>query len=577
MSNYTVKQAALSRTPCSLVVITVDKCSLTYGVGDCTATAADKCYNTFPTCRDRANYDRTTQDLKFTTHEAPLPFKAGERPYVSKIGYLPTEIKTSLSVRGRATVDMVDEPDGDVGIDPYLTDRTTVPAASYWKKFLARNGNFKGRPLKIYDGFIGLTESDFTTEGKRFNGIIDNVKIGKGTVQISAVDILAQLNDVSIPEKLNVKLAVALDAVAVSATLSGEDVASLDSPSGYVRIGDEIILYEAIDTTTKIISDITRGSFNTTAEAHSEGAKVQQCRYYAADNPFDMMQTILTDGGVDVGDVDADAFAAAKGFDNDQDVESVISEPIKAGALFFELVSLMCCKAWVSEDLKITIARILPNHPDTVPTAITDDLNIIDESPNVDLNQTSLVTRCSIYWQKNPVGSDTEILSYDRLNVAVDTDAEGASEYNAVSEKTIYSRWLHSTLGNEEEYFLWVASLAARLVWPFRNPMPLIDFEVEIKDSAILTGGVVLLSTDELCDRYGDDLENAAFQVVKRHKKDQKIILTCLRLTPNRILYIAPDDAPDYDDATTAEREKYGYISDANGLMSDGAEGYVIY
>ena len=578
MSDYTVKQASLSRVPCSLVVMTIDKCSLTYGTAPCTATAADKCYNTFPTCRDRANYARTTQDLKFTSHEAPLPFKAGERPYVRKVDYLPTEIKTALSVRGRAKVEMVDEPDADVGVDPYLSDRTTVPVASYWKKFLARNGNFKGRPLKIYDGFIGLTENDFTTEGKRFTGKIDNMALSRGRVSIEAVDLLASLSDVSIPEKLNIKLATDIAIDATQATLSGDDVSSLDAAPGYVRIDDELIKYDHITYGTKIISSLTRGAFGTTAATHNENGKVQKCRYYAADNPFDTMLTILDDGGIAVGDIDATAFTFAKDFDGDQNVAAVISEPVKASDLFFELVGLMNCKAWVSEDLKITIARDIPNHPDWTYSTLTDAENLIQDSASVDLNQKSLLTRVSIYWQKDPTGDEEKVTTFARLNVAVDTDAEGASEYDQESEKVIYSRWLDSTLGAEDAYLEWVAALAARIMWPHRDPMPILEVDVEIKDSSILTGDVLHVSTDELCDRYGNDFDVVSFQVIKREKNDDSVItLKLLRLTPKRILFITPDDAPDYADATETQREQYGYISDDNGQMADGKDGYVIF
>jgi hypothetical protein len=34
----------------------LDYCANTYGVSPCTATAAQKCYNTYPTCRSRADY-----------------------------------------------------------------------------------------------------------------------------------------------------------------------------------------------------------------------------------------------------------------------------------------------------------------------------------------------------------------------------------------------------------------------------------------------------------------------------------------------------------------------------------------
>ena len=44
-----------------------------------------------------------------------------------------------------------------------------------------------------------------------------------------------------------------------------------------------------------------------------------------------------------------------------------------------------------------------------------------------------------------------------------------------------------------------------------------------------------------------------------------------------RILYIADDAAPDFGDATDAEKEQYGYICEDTELMADGTAPYVIY
>ena len=89
---------------------------------------------------------------------------------------------------------------------------------------------------------------------------------------------------------------------AAQMTLAGSDVSSLAS-SGYVRVNDEIIAYTGLNATTKIISGLTRAQFGTTATAHDEGDAVQQVKYYSPDNPFDLMQAILTDGGIASGDI----------------------------------------------------------------------------------------------------------------------------------------------------------------------------------------------------------------------------------------------------------------------------------
>lgn len=125
----------------------------------------------------------------------------------------------------------------------------------------------------------------------------------------------------------------------------------------------------------------------------------------------------------------------------------------------------------------------------------------------------------------------------------------------------------------EEETNAWVNALATRSVWQFRDAMPIITVDVEIKDSGILTGDHVRLSTAELQDTAGNDLDRAFFQSVRREKKGNKITLKCLRITTKKIAYFTPIDAPDYDVATEAQRLAYGYFTDADGKIS-GDDGY---
>ena len=578
-TDFAIKQNAISRTPCALVIITLDVCSLVYGVGACTAAAAagSECYNTFPTCQDKTNFDRTTKDYKFTSLKAPLPFKTGERPYVSDIRYNPTEIKDSETVRGRVSVEMVDEPDTDIGIDTYVATRASVQG-NFWKKLLARNPNYKGRPIKIYDGFIGLSEWNFTTGGKRFNGIIDNITLNKGSVKIEAVDLLKILDDVDIPAKVSVYLSHDIDASVLQMTLRGADMPDLDA-TGYLRINDEIIYYGALATASGIISSCVRAQYDTTAATHSNGAKIQPVKIYTVDNPFDMMQTILTDAGIDTGDIDDTAFDTEKAFVDDPDIEAVISDPTSAKDLYFELIDLLNCKSWVSEDLKITIARILPNHPDWTLSTITDDINIIVNSASVDLHQKSLITRCAIFWDPDAAEPSGDQDGYRRLTIAIDADAEGVNEYNTIAEKKILSRWLrHGTAGStEEEQAGWIASLAIRNVWQSRDPMPIITLNVEMKDGSILTGNYLTLSTDEIQDADGNDLDGVSFQVVSREKIGNNYKLKCLRLTPKRVCYFAPAAAPDFDAATAAEKRSYGYFTQADGMMADLTNGYMFF
>jgi hypothetical protein len=161
--SYDRETSKLSRTPVTLVVITLDFCALTYGVLPCTATGGpgEECYNTFPTCQDKQNYDRTTKEYRFTSLDAPYIKDA--RPYLDTIDWMQTEIKPgSLTIIGRSTLTMADEPDTDIGIDPYVENRSSVQG-TFWKKLLARNKNYSGRRVEIYKGYTVEGSSVFIT------------------------------------------------------------------------------------------------------------------------------------------------------------------------------------------------------------------------------------------------------------------------------------------------------------------------------------------------------------------------------------------------------------------------------
>jgi len=576
--SYATELVKIANTPCTYVVITLDCCSLAYGVGACTASGAagSECYNTYPTCQDKTNYARTTKDYEFTSNDAPLPFTAGERPYLTSVKYLATEIKDSLTVRGKCTLTFADENDTDVGIDPYVATRSSVQG-TFWKKLIARNPNYKGRRVVIYDGFYGCSKAEFIASGKRFTGEIENVKFKKGTVEIECVDLLKSLDDVEIPAKLTLALSVDITDVATELTLTyGDDVSSLDS-TGYIRIDDEIIYYGAKSNATRILSSLTRAQFNTTAVAHSANTSVQYCKYYAPDNPFDTLEQILLDAGMAAGDIDSAAFAAEEALGDEINVAAIISEPTKASDLYRELLDLLDLRSWVSEDLKVTVARALMNRSGRTYQTLVDDEDLTDQNREVDLNPDSLITRGSIYWDHDHLGDLDSVSSYGRLDIAYDADAEGVNELNAQKEKVIYTRWIWTGIDTDEALSAFVSSLAQRRCWPYRDAQPIISCETAMKDSTIKTGEYVYLTTDDLCNVDGTDLSAEKFMVVRREKNANRIRLKLLKICEQRILFIADDLAPDYTAADADDKEEYGYICDDDGYMADGSAPYVIW
>jgi len=564
---------SISMIPVLLVRTYLDRCTLTFGVNPCTATGA-VCSNTYSTCRDRANYTASAYERTYTQMDTPLPKQATlERPYVSRVNLLPTEISDSLTVSGRLKVEMADD----------YTD-----GVSYWRRHFALNRNFKGRELRVLEGnvsTVGWFEGGWFEGGwfagpieERFWGQLVNVQYESNRVIIEAADPLKGLDEIDVPAKSEVKLAADIDNSQTTITLTSSD--ELQAAPSYVVIGEELVKYTAIDAKKNQISGCTRGAEGTEADTHNENAKVQPCHYFAADNPFDVLQSMLTDlAGIDSDRVDTTAWAYWKDWpETDMDVEAIIWRPTSLRRLYFELVELMDCRSWVSEEQLITIRRNLPNVPGREYFELSDGASFVLGSTKVDIYEEQRLTRVSVYWQPQGLYEEGEPAQYTRLGVAIDEDAESADEYDGTISKDIWCRWLNDTLGTEEDLEIYVAGLAGRILARRRDAQERLTVLVHPKDADVLTGSYVLVTTSELYSPFtGVALSGQAFMVSRRQiQTDGLIELEMVRQSYNRICFIAPDATPDYDDADAADRE-YGFIWSTDLLTPEAYRPYTIY
>ncbi|MGK2905052.1 MAG: hypothetical protein ACSLFH_01735 [Desulfuromonadales bacterium] len=582
MTDYATAIGRLSRTPVTVLIVTLDWCANTFGVAPCTATGAP-CYNTFHTCKDQPNYNRTTREYQFSSADAPLPFP-GPRPYLLRERPLATEIKDKISITGRVTFDLADEPDGDVGIDPYLDQRATVPQTSYWRKLIARNPNYIGRPARLLRGVIGMALEDFDED---WSGNLENIAIARGVAKVEVVDPLKSLADVTVPPKVSVKLA--------ADTQSGGDSISLDKveglpSSGYIKLDDEVIGYTGLNTTTRQLTGCSRGALGTTADTHSGGAKVTLACYYPPTNPWNLLLAMLTNSsditvsnppgaGIDASRIDSSNFAAWRDLVPDVAYSALITDSTKLDKLFWEVVSLLDAHCWYSEGQQITIRRNMADAPGTGHAHWTDAANVVIGTPNVDLNPESRVNQVVLRWDLDPLGNASEEENYNRIDVAVNGETSGVNSYNKPAEKELLCRWLRSSWApylQEELMDDYVRALTARQLFRRADSMALIDLDVEIKDGAVRTGQRVKYTTDELLLPDGSPLDAALFEVTKRQHKGARLAYRLLRQPVANTAFFTGSDHPDYSDASEAERE-YGFFSATDGTLPDGSPGQTFY
>ena len=455
---------------------------------------------------------------------------------------------------------------------PSVTGRP-ITVRSYWKRFMSRNPNYKGRLMEIYEGQVGMAEEEFS---RTWVGKLTNVTTQHGEFTFESTDLLKDLSGIDVPPKLELKLAADLSAVE-SGQITLTRVEGLGSGAGYIRIKDEIIGYATLNVTTKALQTLTRGAFGTVADEYKSRDKVQAVRYYAAANPWDILLEMLrVDAGIADADIDLDAFALAKRTPgNDKLFRAVLSEPENLDKLFFEITDILDAKAWVGEDLRITIRRNVQNAPGRAYYRMTDGANIVDNSASVDFNEKSRLTRMLIYWHKSVLGKKDDPAAFDRLDIAVDADAEAS--YGDVVEKKVFCRWIDPITNEEDSAETYVKNLGMRQVRRSRDAQPLIALSLSLRDLGIKTGDFVRLDTDELVKFNGDPITNETFQVVKRELQDDfSLKVSLLRVSTRRLALIAPDGYPNYRDATDVQKE-FGFITQDTGLMENEDTGYYIW
>jgi len=570
---YAASLGALSRRPQLILVLTLDACANTFGSAPCTASGTP-CYNTLSTCKvqDAADYVSGTKDYKFCLHagDPPIP---GEiiRPYILKYpSFVAAEIdpKRAMTTNAKVTLDMIDPPDNDIGVDPSASQRPLYPNApgTFWKKLLARNPYYLGRPAVIKTGFVGLAEADYVP----MEYILDAIDVQEnGSARLVLKDPLKRADQVEIPAPTAGKV-TDNPLSSAAATINVDDTSEYSS-SGWVRIGDEIIQHTGKTGTS--LTGCTRAAFGTTAAQHDQDAQIQQCYVKQAVNAADIMLDILSTVGIPSAKVDTtgieaerDAWLLAFAF------TGIISKPEKASNLLAELQEQSGGNLWWDEEAQQVKMKVLaPPSPSGLPTVIwNDEAHLVKVS--VDRNEASRVSRVFVYYNHRVPADEKKPEGFKNAYIAVDAAAEGSDQYNAPATKTIFSRWIATDA---------VAStIATRLLNRYRDPASRYAVTVELKDSGVRPADLVGLSTSQVLGVDGTPVTRNT-QVLKSQPRDGGQVDYTLQDAGfgygSRFGFIAPASQPDWDSASAGQKV-YAYIGDTNNELGTANDaGFVVY
>lgn len=601
VSRYTVELANLTRRPSTLVTIALDYCQRTFGDAPCYGTGAP-CYNTRSTCKYVAAYDPAPKDYTFCLHDTPVTMP-GEiiRPYLKDVKQAALEIlqKENAIVNQKATLTFFDEPDSDLGIDPYRIDDATRQATggteavttggTFWRKLLRRNQYYHGRRLTIRHGFDiaqGPTLADYVVD---FVGVLEDVRIdGRGSVTITAKGLL-QLTDSNLPRKTDGKVYVPITADADTLQLApwtgvdviGTTAESKYTASGLIKVDHEIIAYAGrqIDAGTGVttFTGLTRGQYNAYGwdmeQPHDADSQVQQSEFFSG-NPLDIMVELLRRAGIADDDIDLAAFESIK---NEHIpaayFAAVIDEPVKIKSLLRELREQTMVNIWQDATQRVTAGYMAPLKPWQTYRRITDQAHIVYQSGSLDEQADDRISRATVYYD-HIAGEKLEQEQFWHATEYRDADAEGAHQYGEVKARDpILSRWIWSRHGGAGNA-LWIAGKAVDLL---RDGAPRIVFDLELKDSGLAVGQIFEFETGRITDEQGSP-EVKRYQVTKRERTGRNRYRYQAAATglEGRFIMIAPDTFPATWSAASAEQQAYGCISDNNGKAPDYGAGYKI-
>jgi hypothetical protein len=263
-----------------MVELELDFCALTYSVAPCAAvlggTGVRKCYNTFGTCQDTANYTPEAKVYRFIEPVDGWPRSIDAYPLLVDVDLNPTLIDPGESLGKRATcsVAMRDAPHHDRGADKYVAERLTGAAqtdedgydpyerGTLFGKLRARNPHYNGRLMHVYTGYLpwepavgpegqpAWTEAEVLANLRRRTYIIDGWEgpDGQGRVKIVGKDILKLADDdrATFPVRTTGRLGFAIDDRQTVVSIEPPGAVAAEYPaSGIASVGQEVVGFDA--------------------------------------------------------------------------------------------------------------------------------------------------------------------------------------------------------------------------------------------------------------------------------------------------------------------------------------------
>lgn len=595
---YDEAKQEFGRLPFDWVRLHLEGCKLRFGQtnehGTCPASG-DPCFQSWETCKARSAYVPGPFKVTFCTPLADMPDDLDFIPLLNDNGIRPRagtpDPMRSLGERGSITFRFTDATHDDIGIDPYVDQRDYDPLerGTFWPRFRARWPHYQGRLIEWGSGFLaddGYDPDNFKVRAYA----MDNISgWGRSDTQIVAKDPLKLADDdrAQYPSPSRGELAIAIEEGETPSTIevvttdpSEYDIEDFEPGYSAVRIGKQCFRYSGVQTIddgvrlTGVTTTLGDG-YTTEIESHDVGDEVQKCIWYRQRKAIDVVRILLTRGAnIQSAFIPYSRWEAL--YDTWQaglTLTRLVTEPEGVRSQIDEIIPQSGTWAfwWDEVEQVIQYEPIRPADFDEFVAEFTDDDNLVADSINPRDEPSELCNELYyVFGQRDPTESRDEIANYRQGFLDIDGDSQSPREVGERRAETIYCRW-HTVAGRPYLMNIAYRVLNARAKVPMR-----IEFEVDRKDDDARTGQFVDLTTQYIVDQFGLP-RTMRVRVIQATSQGDTVSYSAREdFFRARIARIAPGDLEglSYANASDEQRERYIFIADENGLMSDGTTGY---
>lgn len=525
--SFDSKKIEYAREHFNMIELDLDYCSLTSGLGDCTAveTGDAKCLNTFNSSNDLPNYTGATniKTYRFCDPRSPMPTGLPSNgidpdviPNLTRIDISAPRIDVSggLGSRSRLSLSFTDHPHSDIGVDKYVAERTWLASdrGTFWTKLRARNPNYQFRAIRHLSGYLNEDGSFDPANFQTRSYVVDSLNATSGRASIIAQDPLklAMQKKAQVPKPSLGKLSANLAAGILTATLIPAGVGNSEyDASGEVSIKDEVIPFTRVND---VLTFASRGLRNTTDTAHNVNDTVQQC--YVKNAQVNIIVKDLLENFVNINP----AFIPGAAWQAEIDtflnglLDGIITKPMDV----FKVINQELPEAaphylWWDERTQLINLTALKAPPSSADVIDMDENLIADSFTTRDMIDMRKSTILVNFAQFDPTKRLDEPGNWEQTHLRIDTDS--IVKYSSNQIRTINSRWINAS--NKAQALVLAALYGRR----FSDIPREISFKLDAKDSDIWIGQSRDVNHRDLLSPHGIPVDTT-FQITSVKESD---------------------------------------------------------